>query len=130
MAIGKSSSLPKIPPDRSLVFITSDRARGQWIRTTMEDFAANLSLHTGTPLSDGTGLKGKYDLALHWAPEQIGNVAFPGQIVESGVPAAPEPSGPSLFTALQEQLGLKLQPRKVTVEILVIDHIEKTPTEN
>jgi uncharacterized protein (TIGR03435 family) len=50
--------------------------------------------------------------------------------VESSAPAAPEPSGPSLFIALQEQLGSKLQPKKVTAEILVIDHIEKTSTEN
>ncbi|HTY62254.1 MAG TPA: TIGR03435 family protein [Acidobacteriota bacterium] len=42
----------------------------------------------------------------------------------------PEVSGPNLFTAPQEQLGLKIVPKKITIEIFVIDHIEKTPTEN
>ncbi|HEY2383923.1 MAG TPA: TIGR03435 family protein [Terriglobia bacterium] len=77
-------------------------------------------LNSGTaldgPVVDQTGLIGKYTFTLKWSPE-------------SGAPAGADPSGPSLFTALQEQLGLRLQPIKTTIEILVIDHAEK-PGEN
>jgi bla regulator protein BlaR1 len=66
-----------------------------------------------------TGLKEAYDFTLTWS-EQLGT-ASPGQ--ESGADA------PSLFTAVQEQLGLKLVPAKVPVEVIVIDHIER-PSEN
>ena len=91
----------------------------------------------GKPVTNSTGLEGNYDVSLQWAPDQMGNVSSPfGNVssplpgMENNAPAASEPSGPDLFTALQEQLGLKLQPKKVTIEIFVIDHIEKTPTEN
>ena len=79
---------------------------------------------------DKTDLKDAYDYALTWAPE-------PGQggAESLGLPpqpdtALPRPDGPSIFTALQEQLGLKLEATKGPVEILVIDHIEKSPSEN
>jgi uncharacterized protein (TIGR03435 family) len=45
-------------------------------------------------------------------------------------PEAPSDSGPSIFAAVEEQLGLKLESKRIPVDILVIDHIEKTPTEN
>jgi uncharacterized protein (TIGR03435 family) len=61
-------------------------------------------------------LKGKYDFTLHW-------------IMSDGPPSGEE-TGPSLFAALQQQLGLKLESKKAMVDILVVDHIEKTPTEN
>jgi uncharacterized protein (TIGR03435 family) len=62
---------------------------------------------------DQTGLKGKYDLKLKWA----------------SVDDPREPDGPSLFTAIQEQLGLKLESTKAPMDVLVIDHIER-PSEN
>jgi uncharacterized protein (TIGR03435 family) len=64
------------------------------------------------PVTDKTGLDGFYDLNLEWAPD-------PGATA----------SGPSIFTALREQAGLRLEPRKSPVELLVIDHAEK-PQEN
>jgi uncharacterized protein (TIGR03435 family) len=79
---------------------------------------------------DKTGLTGKYDLELTWTPEQGADPMFKGA---EGSPqrgdAAPDSSGPSIFTALQEQLGLKLQSAKGPVETLVIDHVEM-PSEN
>jgi uncharacterized protein (TIGR03435 family) len=128
-----ADGFPVLPPGRTVVVQTRGRARGQWIGMTLEDFAANL-IGTGAsdrrPIIDATGLKGKYDLSLEWAPES-GNAAPMPQGAQSGIPTASEPSGwPNIFTALQKQLGLKLVPKKVTVEFLVIDHIEKTPTEN
>lgn len=132
MTAGKDG-FPVIPPGRTLVMIGLARARGQWSRITMEEFARQLfgaGLAGLKPVIDRTDLKGKYDLSLDWAPD-IGNAAPISPIAESRMPTASEPSGgPNIFTALQEQLGLKLVPKKVTVEMLVIDHIEKTPTEN
>ena len=79
---------------------------------------------------DKTGLTGKYDLELNWTPDHGSDPMFKGP---EGSPqrgdAAPDASGPSIFTALQEQLGLKLQSAKGPVETLVIDHVEM-PSEN
>ncbi|HET8546808.1 MAG TPA: TIGR03435 family protein, partial [Bryobacteraceae bacterium] len=77
------------------------------------------------------GLNGKYDFTLEWTPESgepnKGGPVGPGEKGEAG--GAADPSGPSLFTALQEQLGLKLEPTKAAVEIIIIDRAEK-PSEN
>jgi uncharacterized protein (TIGR03435 family) len=84
---------------------------------------------------DKTGLKGRYDFTLKWTPDQPSPQAFgagqgpgPGPMGKDA-PPPPDPNGPSIFTALQEQLGLKLESQKGPVEILVIDHVEK-PSEN
>jgi uncharacterized protein (TIGR03435 family) len=121
-----------MPPGRSGVIVMPTGARGQWSRTTMEDFAATLfaSYMAGKPVIDGTALKGKYDLLLDWAPELQKSTTAPSAPTENSLPAAPQPSGPNIFSALQDQLGLKLVPKKVTIEIFVVDHIEKAPTEN
>jgi uncharacterized protein (TIGR03435 family) len=76
------------------------------------------------PVIDETGLKGGYYIKLQFAPEQPagGNAG-----TDNALPLGP--SGPSIFTALQQQLGLKLKPTKGPVESIVIDHIER-PTEN
>ena len=84
-----------------------------------------LSQQTGRSVIDKTGLAGKYDFTLQWTPDPGGPAPFGGP--DAAPP--PDPSGPSLFTAVQEQLGLKLQSTKGPVEILVIDHVEK-PSEN
>jgi uncharacterized protein (TIGR03435 family) len=64
------------------------------------------------PVIDKTGITGEYDVALEWSPEQ-----------------AEASSGPSIFTALEEQFGLRLESGKGPVEILVVDSVEK-PSEN
>ena len=77
------------------------------------------------PLIDATGLSGMFYVNLQWSPD-IARSPKPG-IVPAGVT---EPTGPSLFTALEQQLGLKLESHKGPVEIIVIDSAEKIPTEN
>ena len=91
-----------------------------------------LSEQLGRTVLDQTGLKGNYDFTLQWTPDQS-QAAMP-MGPEGGKPGAdnappPESSGPSIFTAIQEQLGLKLESTKGPVEFLVIDHIER-PSEN
>jgi uncharacterized protein (TIGR03435 family) len=76
------------------------------------------------PVVDKTGLTGAFKGKLHWTPDDV--QASPGDTGDSALPD----TGPSLFTALQEQFGLKLIPQKGPVEMIVIDHVEKIPTEN
>jgi uncharacterized protein (TIGR03435 family) len=86
-----------------------------------------LSLMLGHSVVDKTGLTGKYDIRLSWTPDQP---QLPGPGGPEGPRAeASSDSGPSIFTAVQEQLGLKLDSQKGPVAIVVVDHIEK-PTEN
>ena len=90
-----------------------------------------LSRQLNRPMSDQTGLKGAYDFTLKFAsatgfagapllpdPESVGNQSAPDI---SG--------GPGIFTALEEQLGLKLESRKTAVDVIVVAHIER-PSEN
>jgi uncharacterized protein (TIGR03435 family) len=88
---------------------------------TMADLAKTLSRNytamLGRNVIDETGLPGTFDLRLTWAMESDGSHA-------ADVPPA-DATGPSIFTALQEQLGLRLEPAKGPVEVLVIDHVEK-----
>jgi uncharacterized protein (TIGR03435 family) len=76
------------------------------------------------PVIDQTGLDGGYYIKIQWAREQpqSGNAGM-----DNTAPFGP--SGPSIFTALQQQLGLKLEPTKGPVESIVIEHIER-PSEN
>ncbi|HEY1756852.1 MAG TPA: TIGR03435 family protein [Bryobacteraceae bacterium] len=80
---------------------------------SLEQLVTQLSGTLRTPVLDKTGMTGNYDYKLEWAPEN----------------AAPDVDAPTLFTALQEQLGLQLESRKAPVEAVVIDHAEK-PSEN
>ena len=85
-----------------------------------------LSEQMGRTVIDNTGLKGHYDFTLKWTPDR----STPMLSGATGSDSAPLPdSGPSIFTAIQEQLGLKLESQKGPVELLVIDHVEK-PSEN
>lgn len=80
---------------------------------------------------DKTGLTGKYDLELNWTPEEGegGGLGPPPAGSPQRTEPAPDASGPSIFTALQEQLGLKLQSTKGPVETLVVDSVAM-PSEN
>lgn len=82
-----------------------------------------LSQQLGRSVVDKTGLDAKYDFTLEWTPDP----GAPGPQIDAGAP--PDPNGPSLFTAVQEQLGLKLQSAKGPVELIVVDHAEM-PTGN
>jgi uncharacterized protein (TIGR03435 family) len=88
--------------------------------TTMEALVFSFAGLAGRQVFDRTGLKGNYALTLKFSPPRT-----PGTS-----PDAPLPDdAPEFFTALQEQLGLKLQPEKALVTVFVIDRLER-PTEN
>jgi len=95
-----------------------------------------LARQVDRPVVDETGLKGSYDFELDFVPERMqGMVAHmppPSGGGEGGAPSTnnSENNGVSIFTAVQAQLGLKLEAKKGPVELIVVDHVEKTPTEN
>jgi bla regulator protein BlaR1 len=106
--------------------ITAAR-RGQFSGTSAPiPLLANvLSNQVGRPVLDKTGLTRKYDFRLEWTPDPSENFGPPG--IEA--PPPPDPNGPTLFTAVQEQLGLRLESQKSAVDVIVIDHAEK-PSQN
>jgi uncharacterized protein (TIGR03435 family) len=77
----------------------------------------------GRGVLDQTGLKGAYDFTLQWTPENPGPAVNAAQGPSSE--PQPDPNGPSLFTALEEQLGLRLESQTGPVDVLVIDHVEE-----
>jgi uncharacterized protein (TIGR03435 family) len=81
---------------------------------TMTRFAEFLSRQMDRPVVDLTEMQGVFNVTLDWTPEKAGDDAV----------------GPTLLTALQQQLGLKLQPQKAPVEVIVVDHAERVPVEN
>lgn len=92
---------------------------------SMASLALNLSGPAGRIVEDKTGLAGKYDVALHWSMDD-NQATQPGG--QTGA-TAPADTGPSIFAALQEQLGLRLESTKEMVDTIVIDHVEM-PSEN
>ena len=79
------------------------------------------------PILDKTGLTGKYDFELRWTPDQSSPNNALGETLTQQTPV--DPDQPNIFTALQEQIGLKLESGKGPVAVIVVDHIE-TPSAN
>jgi|SRR5579872_3680571 len=82
----------------------------------MSTVALLLSRYMRDFVVDQTGLQGRFEVKLIWTPDDR--------------PVPDDERGPSVFTAVQEQLGLKLEPRKGPMDVMIIDHAEKAPTEN
>lgn len=106
---------PKLQPskDDSKPFAQMLPNRMDVAHLKAENIAGVLAHRAGQPVVDKTGLTGTYDFKLTYAPANDTNSSLP-----------------DFFTALREQLGLKLQPEKVPVDFLVINHVDRVPTEN
>jgi uncharacterized protein (TIGR03435 family) len=91
---------------------------------SLSQFANSLSMFVGRVVLDRTGLTGMFDANLTWTPDQM-----PQRPPGAPEPPPIDPNGPSIFTAVQEQLGLKLDSQKGPVDVLVIDRVEH-PVEN
>ncbi len=98
-------------------------AKGMTLPEIAEALTQELARELGRVVIDKTGMEGRYDIALKWTPD-TGSDAGGGDRS-----ASPSEVGPSIFTALKEQAGLRLEPAKAQVKVLVIDHVEM-PTEN
>jgi uncharacterized protein (TIGR03435 family) len=129
-ALSVASGGPKLKPaakpdDQPQIFgvVYPDKIQVPARSVTMDDFVAMLQRATlDRPTVNRTGLVGKFDFDLVWAQDET---QYGGQ-----VPKAPDDAqNPPLFTAIQQQLGLRLEATKGPVEALVIDHAEK-PTPN
>jgi uncharacterized protein (TIGR03435 family) len=94
----------------------SERGKLSAQRVSMPQLADFLARHLDRPVVDKTELAGVFDFELRWGQDDS--------------KSTDTTSGPSIFTAVQEQLGLKLQSQKLPVEILVVDRAERVPTEN
>jgi uncharacterized protein (TIGR03435 family) len=110
-------------------------------KVTLAAFAEMLSRFVDRPVIDMTDLKGNYDVALDLSMDDMRNVAQKAGMAIPGGPAgggastaspadsAADPSASSIFNSVQA-LGLKLEPRKSAVDTIVVDRLEKSPTEN
>jgi uncharacterized protein (TIGR03435 family) len=111
----RSLGNPEGPPD-------DEFSRSAWMKetnTTMAEFTKALQYVLERPVVDHTGLTGRWDFRVQWTPDES---QFGGIVPSSsGNPNA----APGLFTAIQEQVGLKLELVKALAEVLVIDHVEK-----
>lgn len=97
---------------------------------TIDEFSKQLLGVLDRPVINKTGITGRSDIHVEFSREGTKAAAIPLMQPSDGLSPASDPTGPpSIFTALQEELGLRLEPAKGPVEMLVIDHIEK-PSEN
>jgi uncharacterized protein (TIGR03435 family) len=125
----------KDPGGRTLPAGSKFEGPGQIVMhaVTSEELAKSLNgRDTGRVVVDETGLTGTYDFTLTWTPDRAAASPRPevGATADTSMPSIlADASGPSIFTAIQEQLGLKLEPAKGLMKTLVIDHIER-PSEN
>jgi len=124
---------PVPPPDH---ITTSVLANGGYrmgaTDAPMTKLVTMLSLLLAKPVHDATGLEGGYDFQLFWSGNASADNAAP-RLAQDGSPIPSDPdadSGPTLVLAVQQQLGLKLESKKDQVDVLVVDHAEKTPTVN
>jgi bla regulator protein BlaR1 len=122
---------PGTPIDPSFAGITTGTIRmtGSTLiaqDVSIERLVSLLTLRTDRPVIDRTELKGRYDFTLERTPDQAATPMFAasGENQREGT-SLPEITGLPLFIAVQQQLGLKLEPTKGPVEILIIDHVER-----
>jgi len=113
LTVAKGGLKMKAHPDARLNYGTPTDAAGRHIIGTisMPILAGYLSYVVNAPVADQTAIDGAYDISLDFSPD-------------TAVDA------PSIYTALQEQLGLKLESKNAPFDVIVVDRIDKTPTEN
>jgi len=107
--------------------LLADRGRIQFRWQSMANLAHFISTQVDRPVLDATGLKAHYALTLSWYRERH---APPTSTSDAAPTITDPPPGPTIFDAVQQQLGLRLQAKKGVVETVVIDHIERVPIEN
>jgi uncharacterized protein (TIGR03435 family) len=96
---------------------------------SMTDFASWMQTVLDKPVVNQTELPGKYDFQLKWTPDESQFATFRGTGTSIPPPSDDAKAPPNLYTAMQEQLGLKMGPEKIPADVIVIDHVEK-PSEN
>src|SRR3984885_7029335 len=95
------------------------------VNSTITEFISFvLNASPGLPVVDQTGLgSARYNFILKWTPDA--SQSQPGRMAAGAPPADNADAPPDIFTAMQQQLGLKLESTKALVDVMVIDHVEK-----
>jgi uncharacterized protein (TIGR03435 family) len=138
--VGKDG-MPELPPGAQrpgILMMAMMSANGprtilRGKQQTMAQLADNLSNLLDRPVIDITGLTSRYDFVLAFVPDPSLMMARMGPIGKGdGGPStgAPESDDATIFVAIQQQLGLKLDAKKLPVDLLVVDHLIRTPSEN
>jgi uncharacterized protein (TIGR03435 family) len=108
-----------------------NRVRFRLANASVSDLIIRLEDQVDLPVLDGTGLQGRYDFTLSWiASERFAVAMAVSDQSEAASSAATDDLGPTLFEALERQLGLRLEQTKGPVKVLVVDHMKQLPTEN
>ena len=123
---------PQIPADARIPGnFTLTLSSGEFLRTklfarhqNMDQLAATIAEYLKCSVVDQTGLTGRYDFTLAFESDPL----EPGERTQPG--AASENSGPTIFAAVQEQLGLRLEPKRGPVEMVIVDRVDRVPTQN
>jgi uncharacterized protein (TIGR03435 family) len=125
-AIRRREPVPPQPPGKPPVCGSGRTVPGRItaVGWPMEQLGSALTAFAGRVVLERTALSGLFDFDLEWTPDQL-----PRQPPDDPDPPRIDPNGPSLFTALHEQLGLKLESTKGPVDVLVVDRADK-PTED
>ncbi len=120
----RNPAAPDVPVGRGGASVTTDTGNGPITLTVLHcpsaDLASVFVPYVGRTVVDKTGLTSVYDFTLQFISDDNKAVPTPG-----AGPAAPNPTAPSIFNAVEEQLGLKLESGKGPVEVIVIDHVER-----
>jgi uncharacterized protein (TIGR03435 family) len=121
-ADARDRSAPFVDPERRQVCeqFVGLAPRFDAAGVNMAQLATSLSRHVGRPVVDRTGLVGLFDLSLQWTPDVP---QASGSYRLNGVEV--DPGGPSIFTALQEQLGLRLESTEAPAPVIVVDRAER-----
>ena len=133
--VGKDG-FPTLPPGRRGMFIMMSQGGPMRIAAnlqSMTDLANMLSNQIGTPVVDKTGLGGTYDFSMEFVPDRVAAGGIGGALVAPGTVPGASPTtfdGPTIFGAVQDQLGLKLERKKGPLDVMVIDGAERVPSEN
>ena len=137
-----SDGFPELSPGRNMGGVFKDgTARMRFRDYPLSDLAQQFSFALAVPIVDKTGLSGKYDFTLEFSPPETGATVgmLATLLLSPGQTAplkgnAPNPGQldtvPTISSAMERQLGLKLEGTKIATDSLVIDHVEKTPIEN
>jgi len=134
---GKGVTVKGGPMGQMHMSMADGRMHMEADKASMANLVETLSRFTDRPVVDMTELKGNYHIVLDLSMDDLKNAAKAAGMGAMMGPAgdgkastdASEPAGSSIFTSLQ-QMGLKLEPRKAPLAVIVIDHLEKSPTEN
>jgi uncharacterized protein (TIGR03435 family) len=132
-AIQRGGPATAAPPDPNGCLLALSNPRfgpglASFKGSPMAMIATILTQQVGRPVIDKTGLTSLYDFSLKWTPQPgsgaLTPFGLPPGVPPDAVPPA-DPDAPNIFTALQEQLGLKLESARGPVEVVVIDRLEK-----